>query len=814
MNMKRKLFAAIIGAISLFIPIATALALIYSATISITNTGSSISMYPFLFSFNTTGLITGNYISAPTTDVRVLSGSTNLPRMLSDNKLLFAAPVPVGASNYNLTTGNSASDFSVITGYNGYVTTPYNSSLNLGDNFSIETQVGLSSANGNLYDQSGTIVTTRTGSNITSTLSSNTTGTGGFTTSQIATDVAKPFLTNTWISSRNSVIDSSGNIWTVLEKENSFESKSDIVIYRWNRLTDTWDSSEIIANAHTDNMSYGQPTIAIDSNNRMVVAAIGYGSYNGTAVNSFGFSWYSASGTGWTTKEWIDDGSGAIYGAQGTFGRISLIVDGNNYFHVALAYKTLVGAGPNKVFNIRHAIKSAYNAFWGSYAWLTSYNTANDNAEEPELIADNVSGIHLVYSFIHDAIPYAQDVIYQDTLGGAETNISNNGSSQDQQTVLDSHGNTWTAYYGGDGIYVVEKLYGGAWQSPSKISSGDESWDYPTISIDRNDTITVSYLDTTLVYIMGDGATWGTETREQDTIWVANMMWSYWPKIAGVRTNVPATGKWYNVWAPWDGTVTEVDLDFYIDAGSIPSTITVTATGVSSTNPIVKVGTSGGNFCIWINGTLKDSADMGGGSANVSGNDIVWMSNAVPYMNYIKINTASGEVLDYQPASYIVGDNLPDRSGNANHGIITWGSNLGTISGSISGFTPVSTAVSSGSRPDILPNQPVDYTDKGQAPAQKVSSPNVTGLSDVIHVWSDMWQFDTDSVGWVFLAMLLTLFVFWLFAWKLEHVGYAFIASSIVIGFFSAPGINVLPLGGLIFAVLGLVSGVVVEQRA
>ncbi len=84
----------------------------------------------------------------------------------------------------------------------------------------------------------------------------------------------------------------------------------------------------------------------------------------------------------------------------------------------------------------------------------------------------------------------------------------------------------------------------------------------------------------------------------------------------------------------------------------------------------------------------------------------------------------------------------------------------------------------------------------------------------MIHVWSDLWQFDTDSVGWVFLAVILTVFVFWLFAWKLEHVGYAMIGASIVIGFFSAPGINVLPLGSLIFAVLGLVSGVVVEQRA
>jgi hypothetical protein len=77
-----------------------------------------------------------------------------------------------------------------------------------------------------------------------------------------------------------------------------------------------------------------------------------------------------------------------------------------------------------------------------------------------------------------------------------------------------------------------------------------------------------------------------------------------------------------------------------------------------------------------------------------------------------------------------------------------------------------------------------------------------------------MWGFDTDNIGWVFLALVTVIFIFWLIAWKLDHLGYAMVAASIVIAFFSIPAIGVLPWGMLFFSALALASGIVQEVRA
>lgn len=810
MRIKKKILAALIGAISLFIPIATALALIYSSTISITNTGSAIGQYPFLFSFNTTGLISGRYVSAPATDVRVSNGSTNLPRMLADNKLLFAAPVPVGSSSYDLTTGNAASDFSVITGYNGYVTIPYNAALDIGDNFSIDVNGPVNTiagANKILWNQVGTgslYVSPSISGNITGEII---TSGGGYTLGTPANIETKSYNTVAPVPvNRNLAFTSTGRAWAFLYDYNVSVS---LGVYYADPPYSTWTLSD----SFTDNVSGNSLALCIDSGDHLLAV------YQGT-----GSSIYSRYFDGsWSSPVLAADSANFTWTMMG----FSVGVDSTDKFHMVFS----------DFYNLKHTTLSAYNGTWSGTSLAASTNATTSSISTPQLVIDSGDNIHVVYP-----------ADYNPEVGGGYTRIAYahyNGTWDVYNEYISSADNRTTAYPSiavtsanvpwvsyttyslpSNGIFDEEfsafRVGTNNW-TKEPISTRVNMDNGGVISINRSDIPCViydsSYYDPDrggffvadyMKYKTRTGGVWSSPViigSLAGTDVPFSSLNATYPVIDGVHTNL-SDGPFTWIY----GNNAQSDIFFQTFNTGSSTTITVSASGLSPTSS-VQLRANSANLTLWIDGVQRASTSLGGGSANVSGNDMVIMSNATSYLNSFKISKNGTQELWYQPVSYIVGDNLPDRESTQN-GVITWGSNLGTISGNISGFTPVSSAMSAGNRPDILPNQPIDYVDKGNAPAQKTDTPSVTGLSDVIHVWSQMWQFNTDSVGWVFLAMLLTLFVFWLFAWKLQHTGYAFIASSIVIGFFSAPGINVLPLGGLIFAVLGLVSGVVVEQRA
>lgn len=116
------------------------LAYTYYADINLQETnGNAYTMFPARTPLNTTGLITGGYLSATGLDSRVSTGINNLPHMLADDKLLFASVLPaLSAQPLFLYVGEAAlPNYYIITGWGGYVTTADAVALEPGNNFEV-----------------------------------------------------------------------------------------------------------------------------------------------------------------------------------------------------------------------------------------------------------------------------------------------------------------------------------------------------------------------------------------------------------------------------------------------------------------------------------------------------------------------------------------------------------------------------------------------------------------------------------------------------------------------------------------------------
>ena len=107
--------------------------------------GNSYTYLPIIASIDNDYLADNGYIGITGLDTRVLSGSTELKHLVTDDKTLFVAPT-VGANstgNYRYTLNNDDLDsFPVIVGSGGHITVPSDigDDMQLGDDFEIELE--------------------------------------------------------------------------------------------------------------------------------------------------------------------------------------------------------------------------------------------------------------------------------------------------------------------------------------------------------------------------------------------------------------------------------------------------------------------------------------------------------------------------------------------------------------------------------------------------------------------------------------------------------------------------------------------------
>lgn len=215
---------------------------------------------------------------------------------------------------------------------------------------------------------------------------------------------------------------------------------------------------------------------------------------------------------------------------------------------------------------------------------------------------------------------------------------------------------------------------------------------------------------------------------------------------------------------------------------------------------------------------VGDNLESAGALAGVPPTDAMWqfmLNNVMPYADYIRETTVAGEVLEYMPASMIIGTALPDTGadGVAQDGVITWGVNpLGidvTLGGMVSGSQPTPGTAITDPTKDILPETNVSdwYVD----PAVGVGGSLLTNpLRPFVTLLSDNSTL-TEIQAWRLyaLAMILMLTVGAARAVK-GHLLLAGIAAGASIG--GAVALTIFPLWTLIFAIGAVVGGVVAER--
>lgn len=138
--MKRKLLRASIVALILLLVLAIPVLASYSATITVTESaGNSYTQLPIIDTMGISSMVTSGFISSTGLDTRVKYGTSELPHMLADDKLLFVSDITANTSKqFTLTTGNTAlTSYPIVLGYGGYITIADSTDLEPHDNFAL-----------------------------------------------------------------------------------------------------------------------------------------------------------------------------------------------------------------------------------------------------------------------------------------------------------------------------------------------------------------------------------------------------------------------------------------------------------------------------------------------------------------------------------------------------------------------------------------------------------------------------------------------------------------------------------------------------
>jgi hypothetical protein len=156
---------------------------------------------------------------------------------------------------------------------------------------------------------------------------------------------------------------------------------------------------------------------------------------------------------------------------------------------------------------------------------------------------------------------------------------------------------------------------------------------------------------------------------------------------------------------------------------------------------------------------VGDNLESAGASAGVPDNDAPWefmLNNVMPYMEYLRLTVPAGEVLEYQPVSYIVGTTLPDTGadGVAQDGTIVWGNNPSGVNTTVASLqaSAVTTEGEVMLPPDALQPLNPDPLTGGESGMQGENIFLYPVIRDVMN------QTNTPIIfAWMFLAIIFIL---------------------------------------------------------
>lgn len=193
----------------------------------------------------------------------------------------------------------------------------------------------------------------------------------------------------------------------------------------------------------------------------------------------------------------------------------------------------------------------------------------------------------------------------------------------------------------------------------------------------------------------------------------------------------------------------------------------------------------------------------------ISTSDWLWKSNAVPYINSITLSVNGTQQLYYAPNTIINGTTLPNRAvPGSNNGIITWGANPADFVITNTTLSISSSTSSGGASQEIV---------QGILPTSSMnSSAGLAAPTNPASPWVEMmgtlWQFNY-GIMWAIVGMIAVILSFMVTYIYLQHLFIAGIVSSLVMGLFSTPAFQVLPIAFLYVSILSLVSLVILEVK-
>lgn len=658
MRFSNRLTRILFGAVCLISAAVVPLSAAYEAVVIVTENGTAAhTQTPMGFLFNTTNLVSGGYITSTGLDVRLKKGATELPLLLASDRIMFADSITQGGTNsYTFSTGNTAAtSMPIITGVGGYVTIADAAALELGNNFELEASGYIDATVGadkNILFKDGAIQFYVSGANTLTAVMSGTPGPVSQTMKDLG--VGDQF-TNGYAPYRNMCVDSNGRLYVVYTYDDTTLNYvridySDNNGATWANLT-SWSGSSL-------HNSFGNASMAIDSNDRIVVAysVFDEGSYEGV--------YYRHSGT------WGNEYTIALTGADW----VSIAFNSNDTLHIVY----VTDGSPNNPTDENIAFKTGvwdvFNYSLTGVTWLT--DDANRNIEV-QIAIDGDDDIHVVWA---DREFSNTKILYREYTSSWQAPVTLSVTADDADNtvpsiIVDASDNVhvvWSAGYSDNSptFYIGYKVKasGGAWGSVEYVCS--DSNGPSSITIDQSGLVTVVLekdSDDELYYSSRVGGNWTSPESIGSTQYLMGGLGAYHPIIGGVHTNYPNTT--YMVWyAPDTDNVGYIS---YLGAGAV-----TVSSAVTSAEHIVKAVANGTTFKLYIDGVEKDSENLNGASVTNNANNYILGDNEVmPYMDYFKMTIGGVLTVWYQPNTIISGTTLPDRQGTAQNGTITWGGN-------------------------------------------------------------------------------------------------------------------------------------------
>lgn len=655
--MKKRLAPSIFIALILLVIVSIPVLAAYSLYITVSETeGNSYTQLPIIYSKNVSLLESGGFITATGLDTRVTLGATELPHMLSNDKILFVSDVDDNSeTEFTFSAGNSAlTSFPIVLGEGGYITRADDAALELEYDFEIQLSGYFNTSGVNdqiLYKQDSIVIYNQAAGTIRAAILS-------------AGDV-EDYAVDAVVASGEHIInvgiDESYLFYievdgTVEDSISTFISYDDsaaasTVQYRTGTINDMyepqgdrmfnaagryWVFSDDYSNTYLNTSTDGSSWSAAST-----IAASQHFACHYNKTDNLIHITYSDSSENYYYRVGAPETDGSItwldslqsLGNYNGQGRVNIITDTSGYPVIALSSNE---TGSYRV----HVLKSS-----------TKDGTWTDATDFPYVITDwSASGItptivsmpSNAFYVMESAGGTERGILWNGSWGSVEAPSMTIGDTNIWKTVSDDSGNIYSIY--GDDysntLYYAHRDYAtGLWNITNSSIGGGA---YP-----RGIGLT----------LMSNGDLFAFRLDNDRYIRYKNFDTS--------------TSTWDASWTDWK------------DETAYPNTVT-DAYCYSLTS--VSYGNSGKASAAWY---LRNTAstpddhyarfcfiDVQSASVPDTANDYLWMQDdSMPYADYLKIAIDNTYQLRYEPNDIIAGTTLPDRAGTAQNGVITWGTN-------------------------------------------------------------------------------------------------------------------------------------------